>query len=701
MIDTHSVLSFASSGMLILLAVSCIARRIAPQTVLLALSALLLAGVQFFQGLLLLSSSPAPALLYFRIMLVFAILLPAAALPFFVIFARVEAGRILREGSAGIIVLAVLLAAAAVLLRTGYIVSRIHIMEGGNFWGITFTAYGKILGICLLVSNVFYAYSFENIYRSANVAGKVTLKYPLLGMIAASVINFIVISRQLALSTIDRNFFALQSCGLLFLAVTLLYASSRYRLFALRISPRRGSSPSVITVIVAGLYLLTIALISYISILADIPYDRFSLLILGVFAAFMILAIIISGKARRRLRRFMNDNFYLDRYHYRKEWRHYAGLMASSLTIEDFLANTISSLCESVMVRRGFIYIDVMGGKRALFGIRDDDIDPGVISGMMELCRGPQVLLIKKPRFKKHSPGEKDRQSISPAEHEWIRSIVFLRHGDECRGLIALGEKDMDTPFTGEDTDFLETIADQAMLTLDNLLMEERILESRQMESFNRFASFVIHDLKNTVGMLSLTAENAKLNINNAEFQADAIQTINRSVQKMQDLIDSLNAHKPPASISRSDTEINSLIGRSLSSMKDAAEGKGIELAFSGGGEIFSFVDPSAITRIIENLVLNAIDATGRGGRVELAAGVDGDGSLKISVTDNGNGFDPVYYEDHLFKPFSSTKKNGLGIGLVLCKSLVEAHGGAIMVESEPGKGSRVSIRIPPAGPSQ
>ena len=89
----------------------------------------------------------------------------------------------------------------------------------------------------------------------------------------------------------------------------------------------------------------------------------------------------------------------------------------------------------------------------------------------------------------------------------WVRAVSFLTIGGEARGFIAVGQKDFGRPWPEEDRDFLATITDQAALALENLLMEERHVESKQLESFNRFASFVIHALKNTVGMLSLTAE--------------------------------------------------------------------------------------------------------------------------------------------------------------------------------------------------
>ena len=123
----------------------------------------------------------------------------------------------------------------------------------------------------------------------------------------------------------------------------------------------------------------------------------------------------------------------------------------------------------------------------------------------------------------------------------------------QCMGIfiIALGDKRWGTPYSYEDREFIAALADQATITLDNLMMEERILESRQMESFNRFSSFVIHDLKNMVGMLSLTAENARANIANEDFQQDLIMTLKRSVEKMESLISSLSAFKPSTAVRR------------------------------------------------------------------------------------------------------------------------------------------------------
>jgi putative PEP-CTERM system histidine kinase len=554
---------------------------------------------------------------------------------------------------------------------------------------------GKIIGAFLLLANVLILYLFENTYRSATVAGKVTLKYPLLGIITASILHFIAISRILSLSVLEHNYFAIHSCGLIALSLSFLYATFRYRLFDVQVYIGRGIASSVVTVVIAGLYLTALALISYIARRLGLPFDLFTWTVFGIFAVFLLVAVLISGKAKRRLRQFVNENFYLNRYDYRKEWRHYARLMASSATVDDFLANTIGSLCETMLIQKGLIWTDMKGGRRASYGISGNMAANLPIKSLRVLETGESVIVMDKgKRALLESPGT-DGGRPDGGSWEWVRAVAFLVHNDTFTGCIALGEKDMMTTYTDEDCEFLATIADQATLTLENLLMGERILESNQMTSFNRFASFVVHDLKNTVGMLSLTAENARDNIADADFQRDAIETINRSVAKMKRLIDSLNAHKSPDSLTRVTTDITELCEAAVSALERMAASKGVSCGVAAGERIEGAVDPAAMKRVLDNLVLNAIEATTKGDAVTVSVKRVTPNRVTISVKDTGPGFDPYYFRDNLFKQFQSTKPGGLGIGLVLCKSLVEAHGGKISIESVPGEGSEVIVDLP------
>ena len=106
-------------------------------------------------------------------------------------------------------------------------------------------------------------------------------------------------------------------------------------------------------------------------------------------------------------------------------------------------------------------------------------------------------------------------------------------------------------------------------------------------------------------------------------------------------------------------------------------------------------VDPQQIGMVLGNLVTNAYQAMSYGGTLTIAARRDSKG-VAISVTDTGYGISPEHM-DQLFEPLFTTKARGVGLGLAICKKLVEGHGGSIQVTSQPGEGSTFTIVLPAA----
>ena len=114
------------------------------------------------------------------------------------------------------------------------------------------------------------------------------------------------------------------------------------------------------------------------------------------------------------------------------------------------------------------------------------------------------------------------------------------------------------------------------------------------------------------------------------------------------------------------------------------------------GDPAHAVIDTAELKKVIINLVQNGLEAGGERARVTLETGRQ-NGSVCLTITDRGSGMTRAFMQHQLFRPFRSTKKTGLGIGLYQCKKIVESFGGTIEVTSESGKGSTFTVRLPAA----
>jgi len=222
------LLSFTASGLLVILSWTCIIRgRFNLQKLFFIATALSFAFITLLLGFLLQVNTPAKAHSLLRLLLVVTLSSSALGLSFFYYFASDRGLHSLKKRLLGIITLLILLAAGGMLLPLHHLIRSIAIEENGFFYQIDFTWAGKTIGVFFLIVNVCYLFFLENTYRAANIQGKVPLKYPVLGILIASLLNFIVMSRLLSLSSIDRRFLTIESCGVIIVAISFLYANLR------------------------------------------------------------------------------------------------------------------------------------------------------------------------------------------------------------------------------------------------------------------------------------------------------------------------------------------------------------------------------------------------------------------------------------------------------------------------------------------
>jgi len=237
-------------------------------------------------------------------------------------------------------------------------------------------------------------------------------------------------------------------------------------------------------------------------------------------------------------------------------------------------------------------------------------------------------------------------------------------------------------------------------------LMSERLremiareAESKQFDSFMRLSAMLTHDLKNAITGLSILVSNMERQYHREEFRADAIDSLREATDKLRRLVARLN--EPVVSLSGEyrrnmrPADLVPIIRRVLAANAEPYSSL-YQIETSLPDQLIATIEPERIENVVENLVINAVEAMGaRGGRLTVEAGDQGDGYAFFSIADTGVGMSEEFVRTRLFHPFSTTKSKGIGLGLYAVREIVEAHGGRIDVETRAGAGTRFRVVLP------
>jgi signal transduction histidine kinase len=217
--------------------------------------------------------------------------------------------------------------------------------------------------------------------------------------------------------------------------------------------------------------------------------------------------------------------------------------------------------------------------------------------------------------------------------------------------------------------------------------------EQKQFESFARLSAVLTHDLKNQILSLSLLVNNMERKFDREGFKEDAMRTLSDSVSNLQNLVAKLSDPRTPTKRIRENSNITHLVERVIQRTAAQAANK-YRVAAELTPDIFAVVDGKAVERVIENLVINALEAMPEGGSLRVVAWQD-NGSAFISVADTGKGMTEEFVRERLFQPFATTKKKGIGLGLYSCRDIIEQHGGRIDVASKVNVGTEFKVVLP------
>jgi len=227
--------------------------------------------------------------------------------------------------------------------------------------------------------------------------------------------------------------------------------------------------------------------------------------------------------------------------------------------------------------------------------------------------------------------------------------------------------------------------------------MEEKLLRTERLAVLGEFSSGVAHELRQPLAVISNSVYflGRKLKDVAIEKVPRHLEILEKEVKHANRMISDLLEFARTSTPTLKQCEINQAVEDALSSVEIS---ENIEVKTMLKEDLPAILaDFDKIKGACVNIIANAVSAMPEGGKLEIKTEENTGGSIEISIADTGTGI-PKENLQTIFNPLFTTKARGFGLGLSLCKKYVEAHGGEIRVESEVGKGSAFTVKLPISG---
>ena len=243
---------------------------------------------------------------------------------------------------------------------------------------------------------------------------------------------------------------------------------------------------------------------------------------------------------------------------------------------------------------------------------------------------------------------------------------------------------------------------------------EREVLRAEQLAAVGQVAAGVAHELRNPLTSVKMLVQTGLEGHTPTGLPAEDLSVMEHEIRRMEQCIQLFLDFARPPRPERRDADLTGILSRALALVDGRARRQNVSLNLAvPNGPLMVKIDPEQIHQVLVNLLLNALDALPQGGTIDVEIRQEGETdrgnrtpesngqgsvparpSLKVQVRDNGSGIAPAIRQ-RLFEPFVSSKETGLGLGLSICKRLIEDHGGAIRGDNRPEGGAEFTFTVP------
>ena len=567
-------------------------------------------------------------------------------------------------------------------------------------WVLRLGELAKILNVVFLISTVLILMNIERTFRAAVGTMRWRIKFLVLGLGVIFGAGIYTRSQALLFSEYSPSQLSVEAMALLIGCALIVVAYIRTGFSEIDVYPSRAVLHTSVTVLLTGGYLFVVGVLAQIVArfggTAGFPIAAFVVL-LGVA---ILAVLLLSERARQSLQLFVSRHFKRPRHDFRQIWARFTQSLSVALdetALGAIAARLISETFGALSVSTWFFDEQ---GKRLIRVSSTSDADEARSDGFTSSITGKGLNSLE--LIKLLAPFDLGR-----AKEKWTRELmersngqfprggspicVPLVAGEHWLGAIVLADRVRGLGYSAEEMDLLKCIGEQVAASLLQLRLTEEIMERKELEAFQTMSTFLIHDLKNAASTLGLMLENLPTHFSNPAFREDALRGIGSAASRINDLINRMNALGHDLRLNAAELDLNLVIKETLANLNGTLD-TSLVTKFDQIPKISA--DRQQLQSVFTNLLLNARDAVGMNGRITVETTRQGEWAA-FSVSDNGCGMTEQFIKNSLFRPFRSTKKKGLGIGMFQSKTIVEAHHGKINVESELGVGTTFRVMLP------
>jgi putative PEP-CTERM system histidine kinase len=650
-------------------------------------------------GLVYESNTLSGFLFWQRLRFIIASLVPAAWLLFSISFARANYSEQISRWK-WVLLLAVAAPLSMITLFNNDFIALVLAPQNSSTLFIRIGWAGYLWHIVSIIMSIAILMNLERTFRHSTGHIRWQTKFMFLGIGGIFGIRLFTDSQVVLFNGVDTGLFVVNLGALLIANIFIFRSLFRGKPMNVSIHLSHQFLYTSFTILIVGAYFISLGMIAWISLY----FEWLKNINLAIFLIFIIIitlaTFLLSDRLRIKRKRFISRHLKRPQYDYQKIWEDFTQRTTFVIKTDELCSIVVKLVSDTLEILSVSIWLVDEKQEQLFFGgstvFTADQIEE---MHFFQEGGGKLIRAMTDQNMPLDLKGRED-DWVSDLGHTYkletkesrIRYCVPLNAAGQLIGIMTLSEKVFYESLTFEESELIKTISDQAAAALLSLRLSERLRQTKELEAFQTMSAFFMHDLKNLASKLSLVTQNLPLHMDDPKFRTDALKTISQSVSKINKMSSRLSLLSQKIDLSFRETNINDLITVAIYDVKEYVKAP-VRQNFDQNIPLLP-VDQEQMHKVLENLLINAYDATGNDGQISVATSFQ-DNWVEISISDTGCGMSKEFMEKNLFRPFQTTKKQGMGIGLYHCKTIIDAHGGKLNVESEEGKGTVFKILLP------